>query len=195
MNAVPRSVPMRRGAPGRRLGHRRNRSSTERRKPMTTTTTTIDCVVTTPPPYPVTFDGGQATNGSCAAVQAQFPGDTVTPTTITSVGTTSTAPTTTPTTAIGNPLIPTTCYVGCTPTTTPPGYAGVSGGGLNCGAGPHPVGVTCTPTTTVPVPAASTPVAVPLAFTGADLNMMGGLGLAAVVVGVLLWRASRISCA
>ena len=133
-----------------------------------TTISATDCMVTTPPPYSATFDGGPATNGSCASVQAQFPGDTVTATPI--VSTTQAPPVTTTTTTAP---VSSTCYVGCSPPSVPI-------------AAPPSTGV---PVTTVPVPAV--PVAVPLAFTGADLAFTAGLGLAAVLVGLLLWRATR----
>lgn len=137
-----------------------------------TTVSAIDCQVSTPPPV-VTFDGGPATNGSCAAVQAQYPGDTVTAVPI--VSTTQAPPVTTTTQA------PTTT----SPTNSPSGYAGISGGGENCGAGPTGMCPTA-PITGVPTTIAPVQVATPLAFTGADLEATGGLGLAAVLVGVLL---------
>lgn len=159
-----------------------------------TTISATDCMVTTPPPYSATFDGGPATNGSCASVQAQFPGDTVTATPI--VSTTQAPPVTTTTTA-------TQPVDGSPGACSPSGFAGCSGNGLNGGAGTGGCYVGCTPpsvpiaappstgvpVTTVPVPAV--PVAVPLAFTGADLAFTAGLGLAAVLVGLLLWRATR----
>jgi hypothetical protein len=135
---------------------------------MTTTITYIDCVVTTPPPFPGTFSGGHAdSTGSCAAVAAQYPGDTVTP-------------------------VPTT-VVTDVPTTTVPsgGYAGISGGGENCGAGPTG---SC-PTTTVPVPVAAQVVPVagqtPLAFTGAPVGIELAVGAALICGGLALARLAR----
>lgn len=145
------------------------------------TSTYLDCVVTTPPPNPITFDGGPAVNGSCAAVQAAYPGDTVTITPITyttGTGDTGAGPTTTTTAGPSS-----SCYVGC----SPPGYAGISGGGQNCGAGS---GGSC-PVVMAPAATVAVPPATGLAFTGADIGGMAALGLVAVVIGVVLVRGAR----
>ena len=62
------------------------------------------------------------------------------------------------------------CYTGCTPPTT----------GLPVTSGPGPA-----PTVTPTVPSGG------LAFTGADLGEIGGIGLAAVAGGTLLVLAGR----
>ena len=65
----------------------------------------------------------------------------------------------------------TTCYTGCTPTTT--------------GITPHPPAPTSVFSPLVQHAASG------LAFTGADIAEMAFIGVLFVVVGLFMWRASR----
>lgn len=103
-------------------------------------------------------------------------------------GTTTTAvpPTTTTTSTTLPPTTTTTVPMTTTTTSTPvpSGFAGISDGGENCGAGPtgH-CDVPPLPVANVPVPA--------LAFTGAPTGWETGIGMSAVIIGVILIRFAR----
>lgn len=103
---------------------------------------------------------------------------TTTTTTVPSTTTTTSPPVTTTTTV--PPTTTTTQPPATTTTTVPSGFAGISGGGENCGAGP-------TGHCDVPSPVATVVPPQPvLAFTGAPVGVEVGLGLALVAIGVAL---------
>lgn len=110
-----------------------------------------------------------------------------TTTTVPPTTTTTTVPPTTTTTTSPPATTTTTSSPATTTTTQPSGFAGISGGGENCGSGP--TGSCSTGITTgapAYAPTASVAPTPPLAFTGAPVGAEVGLGLALVAIGAVI---------
>jgi hypothetical protein len=90
--------------------------------------------------------------------------------------TTTTVPPTTTTTAAPTLTQPAPGTSSCVP-----GYAGCSGGGLNGGAGVHPI---TAPQSATPLAASTTAAQTPLAFTGSNVGLEGAFGGVLILAGI-----------